>query len=104
MATSGEYMPPERRVFAATGTTNALGSVVFTFNPPFTSVPVISHATQTGATDLTECRITSVSVSSVTFNVRRSPSVSILGISVLQVPQPASGVIVHCTAVQAGAV
>ncbi|MER6828891.1 hypothetical protein ABT352_23120 [Streptosporangium sp. NPDC000563] len=104
MATSGEYTPARRRVFAATGITNASGNVVFNFNPAFTGVPVITHATQTGVADLTECRITSLSASSVTFNVRRSPAVTLLGISVVQVPQPASGVTVHCMAVEAGSI
>ena len=93
---------PGRRVFAATGVSNASGSVTFTFTPAFPAAPVVTHAVQTAIADLTECRISALSASSVTFNVRRSPAVVVLGISVLQVPQPAVGVTVHCIAVEAG--
>ncbi|MCM1964837.1 hypothetical protein [Streptomyces sp. G1] len=91
-----------RRIFAGTGVSDGSGNVTFTFTPPFPSSPVVTHAVQTAITDVTECRISALSASSVTFNVRRSPAVVILGISVLQVPVPASGVTVHCEAVLAG--
>jgi hypothetical protein len=89
-------------VFAAIGVSNASGNVVFTFTPAFAAAPVVTHAVQTGISDITECRVSAVSASSVTFNVRRAPAVVVLGISVLQVPIPASGVTVHCIAVEAG--
>ncbi|MDX3237215.1 hypothetical protein PV392_16355 [Streptomyces sp. ME03-5709C] len=63
---------------------------------------MISHATQSAVADLTECRITALSAAAVTFAVRRSPAVTLLGIAILQVPQAAPGVTVHCTAVEAG--
>lgn len=91
-----------RRVFAASGVTDAAGSVTFPFTPPFTAPPVVTHAVQTAITDVTECRVSAVSASSVTFNVRRSPAVVVLGISVLQVPVPAAGVTVHAAAVDPG--
>lgn len=91
-----------RRVFAGTGVSDGSGNVTFAFTPPFPAAPVVTHAVQTGITDVTECRVSALSASSVTFNVRRSPAVVILGISVLQVPIPASGVTVHCEAVLAG--
>ena len=91
-----------RRIFAGTGVSDGSGNVTFTFTPAFAAAPVVSHAVQTAITDVTECRVTAISASSVTFNVRRSPAVVILGISVLQVPVPASGVTVHCHAVAAG--
>jgi hypothetical protein len=93
---------PGRRVFADTGVSNAAGTVTFTFIPPFAAPPVVAHAVQTAISDITECRVASVSASAVTFNVRRAPAVTLLGISVLQVPQPAQGVTVHCHAVEAG--
>ncbi|ALO79396.1 hypothetical protein [Streptomyces phage phiSAJS1] len=43
-----------------------------------------------------------LSASSVTFNARRSPAVTVLGISVLSAPQPAVGFTVHALAIEAG--
>ncbi|MFF4292091.1 hypothetical protein ACFY0N_00370 [Streptomyces vinaceus] len=91
-----------RRVFSASGVTDASGNVSFTFAPAFAAPPKVTHSVETAITDVTECRVSSVSASSVTFNVRRAPSVVILGLSVLQVPVPAAGVTVHCHAVGAG--
>lgn len=91
-----------RRVFAGSGVTDASGNVTFTFTPAFASIPVITNAVQTAVTDSTECRITALSVNSVTFNARRAPAVVILGISVLQVPIPLVGATVHCHAIEAG--
>lgn len=103
MSTSGSFVQAvARRMFAGTGISDASGNVVFNFVPPFPSAPVVTHAVQTAITDVTECRISAISASSVTLNVRRSPAVVVLGISVLQVPIPAAGVTVHCDAVLAG--
>jgi hypothetical protein len=100
--TAGAVELPGRRVFAATGVSAANGQVAFVFTPPFAAAPVVTHAVQTAIPDITECRISALSAAGVTFTVRRSPAVTVLGISVLQVPQPASGVTVHCVAVEAG--
>lgn len=95
---------PGLKSVRATGVTDASGNVVFNLAAAaFAAAPVVSHAVQTALTDLVECRITALSATSVTFNVRRSPAVVILGISVLQVPQPASGVTVHMHAIETGA-
>ncbi|MEV3895302.1 hypothetical protein [Streptomyces anulatus] len=91
-----------RRTFAGTGVSDASGNAVFTFTPPFPAAPVVTHAVQTAITDVTECRIAALSASSVTLNVRRSPAVVVLGLSVLQVPIPAAGVTVHCMAALSG--
>ena len=93
-----------RRITAATGVTDAAGNVTVAFAPPFPAAPVVTHAVQTGIADVTECRVSALSAASVTFNVRRSPAVVVLGISVLQVPVPAAGVTVHCVATAAAAV
>jgi hypothetical protein len=85
-----------RSIYAGTGVSDASGNVTFTFPTPFLVTPVATHAVQTAITDVTECRISAISTTAVTFNVRRSPAVVILGISVLQVPIAASGVTVHC--------
>jgi hypothetical protein len=91
-----------RRIFSAKGVTDGSGNVTFNFTPPFTTVPVVTNAVETSTVDGTETRITAISTSSVTFNARRSPAVTILGISVLSAPQPASGFTVHATAMEAG--
>lgn len=91
-----------RRFVSAKGATDASGNVTFTFNPPFATVPVVTNAVETATTDGTECRITAVSASAVTFNARRSPAVTVLGLSVLSAPQPAVGFVVHAVAVEAG--
>lgn len=91
-----------RRVFAAKGVTDGSGNVTFTFSSPFPAAPVCTNATETATTDGTECRITALSASSVTFNARRSPAVTVLGLSVLSAPQPAVGFTVHCVAAEAG--
>lgn len=100
MATSGGYRPPGRRVVAAAAVTDAGGLATITFDPPFPAPPVVASSTQTLVSDITECRITNLTASSVTFEVRRSPAVSLLGISLLEVPQPAPGVTVHCVATE----
>lgn len=108
MPTEGGYNPPEtpptpaRRLFAGTGTTDASGNVTFTFTPAFAAAPVVTHALQTALSDATECRITALSASSVTLNARRAPAVVVLGLSVLQVPQPLAGAVVHVHAAAAG--
>lgn len=92
-----------RRIFAATGVTDGSGLVTFTFTPAFPSVPVVQgHPGPTATTDLTEVILTAVSTTSCTFRVRRAPSVTILGISVVTFPINAVGFTVQCVAVEAG--
>lgn len=91
-----------RRIFAGSGVSNASGDVVFTFSPAFSAVPDVAQGVQTSNTNATEARITALSASSCTVNVRQSPGVVILGISVLQVPQPLVGATVHIVAVEPG--
>lgn len=94
-----------RRVFSATGVTDGAGNVTFNFGTAFAASPVVTAQVGPSAdTALVEARLTAVSTTSATFNVRRSPSVVILGISVLQVPANAPGVTVHCIAVEPGTV
>jgi hypothetical protein len=91
-----------RRVFAAKGVSDASGNAVFTFSPPFPAAPVVSVGLETTNTNATEARVTALSASSCTVNVRQSPGVVILGISVLQVPQPLAGATVHLLAIEPG--
>ena len=91
-----------RRVFAATGVSDGAGNVTFTFSPPFASAPVVSVGLQTASTSATEARITALSASSCTVNVRGSAVVVVLGINVLGAPAPLVGATVHCLDIEAG--
>lgn len=94
-----------RRVFSASGVTDAAGNVTFNFGTNFTAVPVVVGQVGPSADNaLVEARLTANSISSCTFNVRRSPSVVLLGISLLQFPANAPGVTVQCIAVEPGTV
>lgn len=91
-----------RRVFAGTAVSDASGNATFTFTPAFAAAPVVSVGLATTNTNVTEARVTALTGSSCTVNVRQSPGVVILGISVLQVPQALSGATVHLLAIEAG--
>lgn len=92
-----------RRVYSATGVTDAAGNVTFTHNAPaFAAAPVCGVSVQTTNTNATEARITANSTTATTVNVRQAPGIVILGISVLQVPQPLAGATVHIIAVEPG--
>jgi hypothetical protein len=91
-----------RHQFAATGVTDASGNVTFTYATPFVNPVVEGQIGPSADTALVEGRLTASTTTSCTFNVRRSPSVVILGISVLQVPQNAPGVTVQCFVTEAG--
>jgi hypothetical protein len=88
-----------RQFFAGSGVTDGSGNVTFTFPTAFPVAPNPSQAVQTAIADVTECRVTALSTTAVTFHVQRSPAVTILGISVLSAAVPAVGVTVHtiCT-------
>jgi hypothetical protein len=101
MSTNGS-LSTRRRVFAATGVSDGAGNVTFTFTPAFPAAPVVSVGLQTASTSATEARITALSASSCTVNVRGSAIVVVLGINVLGAPAPLAGATVHCLAVEAG--
>ncbi|WP_030236772.1 hypothetical protein [Streptomyces sp. NRRL S-350] len=91
-----------RRVYAGTAVSDGSGNATFTFTPAFPAAPVTSVGLATTNNNVTEARVTALSGASCTVNVRQSPGVVILGISVLQVPQPLSGATVHLLAIEAG--
>lgn len=93
-----------RRIFSGTGVTDGSGNVTFTFSPPFAGVPVGTQALVTGNANATEARVTALTASSCTVQVRQSPAVTVLGLSVLQVPQALVGATVNIHAVEAGVV
>ena len=96
----GSQGPPSH-VFAAIGTTDGAGNVTFMFAPPFAAPPVVALAFQ-GApgNSPVDLRITALSASSVSVNVRRSNAtvIALLGLTLLGASQPVSGGIVHCFA------
>lgn len=92
----------QRQFFAGTGVSNGAGNITYTFTPPFPSVPVATLAVQTSSSNVVEARITAISVSSMTVNVRDAPTVNIRGIAVVAFPGPASGITVHAHATVAG--
>lgn len=105
MPTDTDYTPPGafRRVYAGTAVTDANGDAVFSFAPSFGAVPVaVAQVGPSADTALTEARITALTASSCTVNVRRAPAVTLLGIQILAVPQPAVGATVQLIATAAG--
>lgn len=91
-----------RRIFAGTAVSNASGDATFTFTPPFATVPVVGVAVQTANTNTTEARITALTASSCTVNVRGSAVLVVLGLNVLGAPAPLAGATVHLEALEAG--
>lgn len=94
----------DRRIFSAKGTTDGSGNAVFTFSPPFAAAPVVTAALETTDTDVTDVRVTALSASSCTVNVRQTPSVTILGIPVLGTPTALVGAGLHLHAMDPGTV
>jgi hypothetical protein len=84
------------------GVTDGAGQVTINFVPPFAAAPRVTNAVETGTADATECRISALSASSVTLTARRSPAVTVLGISVLSASVPLVGATVHVHAVETG--
>lgn len=89
------------QMFSATGITNASGNVTFTFSPAFAATPVVQLAYQgVAANSPVDMRITSLSPSAVTVNVRRSGAtvVALLGLTLLGASVPLAGALIHCFA------
>lgn len=102
MGTRGSFTPAATRVERTQLATDAAGNAAWVFPAPFAAVPrVVFSLGPSADTALVEGRITAISATGVTVNVRRAPAVVLLGISVLQVPQPATGVPVQFVAVAA---
>lgn len=91
-----------RRIYAGTAVSNASGDATFTFSPAFPSVPVVSVALQTTDPDVTDVRVTALSASSATVNVRQTPATTVLGIGVLGTTVALAGATVHLHAIEAG--
>lgn len=95
-----------RAFFAATGVTNAAGDVTFAFPVGLFSVaPVIDLAFQ-GAANASpvDYRITALSATSCTVNVRQSLAtvIALLGLTLLAASLPLSGATIHLIATSPG--
>lgn len=95
-----------RAIFAATGVTDASGNVTFNFPAgTFTAAPVVD-ATFQGAASASpvDYRITAISATSVTINVRQSlaTAVALIGLTILAASVPLAGATIHVIATAAG--
>ncbi|MGW1989578.1 hypothetical protein [Embleya sp. NPDC001921] len=96
-----------RPIFAGTGVTNASGDVVFAFPAGlFAAAPVVDVAYQgAGSPSPVDFRITALSATSCTVNVRQSLAtvVALIGLTILAASTPLNGATVHVIATPAGA-
>lgn len=96
-----------RAFYANTGVTDAAGNVTFAFPAGlFAAAPVVNVAFQGAASaSPVDYRITAVSATSVTINVRQSLAtvVALIGLTILAASVPLAGAIVHVIATPAGA-
>lgn len=90
--------------YAATATSDASGNATFSFAAGlFPAAPVVTAAIQFAAgSNPIDYRIVSISSTSCTINVRQSPTLVVLSLSVLGVAAPLAGVTVHLHATPSG--
>lgn len=95
-----------RAFFAGTGVTNASGDIVFAFpSGLFAAAPVVDVAFQgAGSASPVDYRITALSATSCTVNVRQSLAtvVALIGLTILAASVPLAGATVHLIATPAG--
>lgn len=95
-----------RAFFAATGVSNAAGDVVFAFPVGlFAAAPVVDLAFQGAASaSPVDFRITALSATSCTVNVRQSLAtvVALVGLTLLAASAPLNGATIHLIATPAG--
>lgn len=93
-----------RPIFAGTAVTDAAGNAVINFPAGlFSAAPILGVAIQFPAgQNPIDYRITALSATSATVNVKQSPTLIILSLSVLGVAANIAGVTVHFTATPAG--
>lgn len=97
---------PGLKTFRATGTTDASGNVTFSMSAAsFAAAPVVAASLQASVTGATDVRVTALTATSCTVNVRQAAgiSVALLGLTLLGVPAALPGVTVHILAAPAGA-
>lgn len=93
-----------RPIYAATGVSDGAGNATFNFPAGlFAAAPVVDVAVQFPASNNPiDYRLTAVSAAACTVNVRQSPTLVVLSLSVLGVSAPLAGVTVHAIATPAG--
>lgn len=93
-----------RAFYAGTAVSDAAGNAVFNFPAAtFPAAPVVAAAIQFAAgSNPIDYRITALSATSCTINVRQSPTLVVLSLSVLGLAQPLAGVTVHLVATAPG--
>ena len=100
MGTDGHAHNGVRVAFAGKAVSDGAGNAVFAFPPGmFSSPPVVAAAVQFAAgNNPIDYRITALTTTSCTINVRQSPTLVVLSLSVLGVAAPLAGVTVHLIA------
>lgn len=90
--------------FRATGVTDASGNATFDLtSAAFAAAPVVTATIQAlGSNNPIDLRVTAVTATSVTINVRQSAVLIILALSVLGVAVPLVGATVHMHAMPSG--
>lgn len=103
MGTAGHYTPPSPpapRRERARVVTNSSGDAVATWSPPFDAPPIITATVEVGD-GFRSLRVAANTSTTTTVHVDVSAGVTLLGIGVLAVGAPASGVTVHLMAEEA---
>lgn len=95
---------PGLKSFRASGVSDAAGNVVFNMAAAsFAAAPVVTAAIQAAVGNQPiDYRVTALTATSCTVNVRQSPVLVVLSLSVLGVAAPLAGAIVHLHAIEAG--
>lgn len=93
-----------RASFAGTAVTNGSGDAVFTFPAGlFPAAPIVVAGIQAaGSNNPIDYRVTALTATSCTVNVRQSPVVVVLSVSVVGASSPLAGATVHLLATPAG--
>jgi hypothetical protein len=98
MATDGAYAPPTPRVERARGVTDSNSNVTFAWPAgAFAAPPVVTIGLQAAA-GFRSHSITANTAASTTVNIETSAGITLLGLGVLAVGVPASGITVHAHA------
>lgn len=93
-----------RPYFAATAVTDGSGNATFTFPAGlFPAAPIVSHCIQAAASNNPiDQRVTALTATSCTVNVRQSPIVVVLSLSVVGASAPLAGATIHLLATPSG--
>lgn len=95
---------PGLKSFRGSGVSDASGNVTFDLTAAaFAAAPKVTATVQAaGSNQPIDYRVTALSPTSCTVNVRQSPVLVVLSLSVLGVAAPLAGVTVHLHAIEPG--